>query len=139
MTSLSKRASTKVDSSIRPLTQTKKRKIGGHTKNSMSTHVKKKENYFYTQEDQIQGDTDEFPPEIPEPNQRKTDHMEKIDDDSSLYMYKEYKKIYFDDPKQKKNNKIIESNYSTEQNKYTKLINTHLNKGRIHFVHCHIL
>jgi len=51
------------------------------------------------------------------------------EDDSSLLKYQEYKKMYFDDAKLRKNKQIIESNYATEQNKYKKLLNTHFNKG----------
>ncbi|CAI2364178.1 unnamed protein product [Moneuplotes crassus] len=129
ITTLDNQQVSTIGESGRPPTQTKKRKIGGHTKNAMSTHVKKKENYFYAHEDHIQEDIEEFPSEIVEPKKRNTDHTKNKEDDSSLFKYQEYKKMFFDDPKQKKNNKIIESNYATEQNKYKKLLNTHFSKA----------
>ncbi len=52
------------DSSGRPPTTFKKVKINGHIKNSMSTSVKKKESYFYTQEEELHEDIDEFPVEL---------------------------------------------------------------------------
>lgn len=120
------------ESSGRPPTVLKKTKTAGHAKNSMSTHLKKNENYFYSKEDDYQDDLDEFPTDIAQEISKKrntTVQKEIADDDSSLFKYQEYKKMYFEDAKLKKNKQIIESNYATEQNKYTKLLNTHFNKG----------
>ena len=93
----------------------------------MSTHVKTKDNYFYSKEDEINDDLDEFPADIVK---RNTEYKKGPDDESSLCKYQEYKKMYFEDAKQKKNKQIIESNYATEQNKYKKLLNNHFNKGK---------
>ena len=80
-----------------------KNKGVGHTKNSMSTHVKKKDNYFYTQEDEFQEDIDEFPSDMGnmKPQNRKTEYDQQIEDDSSLLKYKEYKRMYFEEAKLK--------------------------------------
>lgn len=94
----------------------------------MSTHVKNKDNYFYSKEDEIVDDIDEFPTDAVK---RNTDYKKGTNDESSLYKYQEYKKMYFEDAKQKKNKQIIESNYATEQNKYKKLLNSHFNKGKL--------
>lgn len=122
-------ASVITESSGRPPTIMKKQKVAGHTKNSMSTHIKQNENYFYTQDEEMLDDMDEFPTEPVQAVKKRHTHYEKQPDDSSLFKYKEYKKMYFDDATQKKNKKIMEANYATEQNKYKKLLNSHFNKG----------
>lgn len=121
------------ETSGKPPAKARKSKTSGHNKNSMSTHVKRKNNYFYTQEDEFQEDIEEFPSDEIHPQNRKTDSDKHNDDDSSLLKYQEYKRMYFDDAKIKKNKQIMESNYATEQNKYKKLLNTHFNKGMTFF------
>jgi hypothetical protein len=126
-------ASQITESSGRPPTASKKIKVSsGHTKNSLSTHVNKKDNYFTPKDDEFQDDIDEFPSANPEMvvRQRHTQYnKETEEDDSSLFKYKEYKKMYFDDSNQKKK-AIIEVNYASEQNKYKKLLNSHFKRGK---------
>lgn len=133
-TTIQKQSSVVTESSGRPPTVFKKPKKPGHTKNAMSTHIKKKE-YFYTREDEFQNDIDEFPTtsykEHKKKQQRKTaNDRESEDDESSVFKYKEYKKMYFDDSKQKYTPPVVESNYATEQNKYKKLLSSHFSKGK---------
>jgi hypothetical protein len=122
------------ESSGRPPTASKIAKPSGHTKNSMSTHVKKKDNYFITKDDEFQNDLDEFPLQSSEmANQNRHSHHQNDAkaEGSSLFKYKEYKKMYFEDSKKKQPNKNIESNYATEQNKYKKLLTTHFKKCKL--------
>lgn len=123
------------ESSRRPPAVFKKLKAPGHVKNSMSTHVKNQDNYFYTKEDEFEEDIDEFPPtdsrgQTTTQKSKATD-KENEEKESSVFKYKEYKKMYFDDSKKAINFKPNEANYVTEQNKYAKLLNNHFSKGTI--------
>ena len=102
------------DSWGRPPTALKKSTVAYHSKNSMSTHIKKN-SYFNSKTDDLQDDLDEFPQQ-PQERNRMTDSKQakQSEEDSSVFKYKEYKKIYFHDAKKKDNE--IEQKYISEWN-----------------------
>ena len=102
------------DSWGRPPTALKKSTVAYHSKNSMSTHIKKN-SYFNSKTDDLQDDLDEFPQQ-PQEHKRMTDSKQakQSEEDSSVFKYKEYKKIYFHDAKKKANE--IEQKYISEWN-----------------------
>lgn len=72
----------------------------------MSTHLQKN-NYFHSKVDELPDDLDEFPDShSKEQNQRKTEVKQpskQSEEDSSVFKYKEYKKMYFQDLQNKPN------------------------------------
>ena len=106
------------DKSGRPPATFKKLKTPGHTKNSLSTHIKP----------QKAGDEmDEFP--APGHYRKATitnEFNKENEEDSSIIKYKQYKQQMHQKSENKEENK---TNYVSEQNKYTKLLNSHFNKG----------
>ena len=114
------------DSWGRPPTALKKSTVAYHSKNSMSTHIKKN-SYFNSKTDDLQDDLDEFPQQ-PQERKRMTDskQVKQSEEDSSVFKYKEYKK-YISTMQRRKTTK---SNRNTFQSETTNRESTKIRKRK---------